>query len=194
MNAKFQLGLVVLSLGVIIQGCNLKPESIRFAPQLEVRQNDIGQGKGVGVEVADARPDKQLGIVGDPKIKSINVTAEDASPSAIYKEAADALTKLGFKVEPASDASERVLRLEVRELHYESLKRPFTFDNKADVLVGAVVKNGGERYERTYQTEETSTTGGPPSQSEISKTVNRLLSASLNDVLADKQLMAVLAK
>jgi len=144
--------------------------------------------------VADTRPDKQLGIVGDPKIKFINVTAEDASPSAIYKEAADALTKLGFKVEPASDTSERVLRLEVRELQYESLKRPFTFDSKAKVLVGAVVKNGGDRYERTYETEETSTTGGPPSQSEISKTVNRLLSASLNDVLADKQLMAILAK
>ena len=107
MKTKFQLGLVVLSLGVVIQGCNLKPESIRFAPQLEVRQNDIGQGEILGLEVADTRPDKQLGIVGDPKIKSINVTAEDASPSAIYKEAADALTKLGFKVEPATDASER---------------------------------------------------------------------------------------
>jgi uncharacterized lipoprotein YajG len=194
MNAKFLLGFVVLSFGLVVQGCNLNPESIRFAPQLEVRQNEVGQGKVVGLEVADTRPNKQLGIVGDPKIKFINVTAEDGSPSAIYKEAADALTKLGFKVEPASDASERVLRLEVRELQYESLKRPFTFDSKAEVLVGAVVKNGGERYERTYQTEETSTTGGPPSQSEISKTVNRLLSTSLNDVLADKQLMAILAK
>jgi len=194
MNAKFLFGLLVLSLGVVVQGCNLKPESIRFAPQLEVRQPEIGEGKVVGLEVADTRPDKQIGIVGDPKIKSINVTAEDATPSAIYKEAAAALDKLGFKAEPASDTSERVLRLEVRELQYESLKRPFTFDNKAEVLVGAVVKNAGNRYERTYETEETSTTGSPPSQSEISKTVNRLLSTSLNDVLADKQLMAVLAK
>lgn len=194
MNGKFQFGLLILSLGVAVQGCNLKPESIRFAPQLEVRQTDIGQGKVVGLEVADTRPEKQVGIVGDPKIKSINVTAEDASPSAVYKEAADALAKLGFKAEPASDTSERALRLEVRELQYESLKRPFTYDAKAKVLVGAVVRNGGARYERTYETEETSTTGSPPSQSEISKTVNRLLSTSLNDVLADRQLMAVLAK
>jgi uncharacterized lipoprotein YajG len=194
MNAKFLFGSILLCLGVVIQGCNLKHESIRFAPQLEARQTDIGQGKVVGLEVADIRPNKQAGIVGDPKDKFINVTAEDGSPSAIYKEAADTLTKMGFKVEPATDTSERVLRLEVRELQYESLKRPFTFDSKASVLVGAVVKNGGDRYERTYQTEETSTTGGPPSQSEISKTVNRLLSASLNDVLADKQLMAILAK
>lgn len=194
MNAKLRLAMLIIGVGVVVQGCNLKPENIRFAPQLDVRQANVGEGKVVGLEVADTRPDKQIGIVGDPKIKSINVTAEDASPSAIYKQAADALTKLGFKVEPGSDATDRVLRLEVRQLQYESLKRPFTFDNKSEVLVGAVVKNGGERYERTYETEETSTTGGPPSQSEISKTVNRLLSASLNDVLADKQLMTLLAK
>jgi uncharacterized lipoprotein YajG len=109
MNAKFLLGLVVFGLGVLVQGCNLKHESIRFAPQLEVRQTEIGQGKVVGLEVADIRPDKQLGIVGDPKMKFINVTAEDATPSAIYKEAADALTKMGFKVEPASDARASVI-------------------------------------------------------------------------------------
>ncbi len=194
MNAKYQVVLLVLSLGVAVQGCMLKSETVHFAPKLEARQTDVGEGTVLGLEVADTRADKKVGIVGDPKMKFITVTAEDDSPSAVYKEAANALTKLGFKVEPASDATDRVLRLELRELQYESIKQPFTFDSKAKVLVGAVARNGGDRYERTYETEETSTTGAPPSQSEISQTINRLLSASLNDVLADKQLMAILAK
>jgi uncharacterized lipoprotein YajG len=194
MNAKYQVVLLVLSLGVAVQGCMLKSETVHFAPKLEARQTDVGEGTVLGLEVADIRADKKVGIVGDPKMKFITVTAEDDSPSAVYKEAANALTKLGFKVEPASDATDRVLRLELRELQYESIKQPFTFDSKAKVLVGAVARNGGDRYERTYETEETSTTGAPPSQSEISQTINRLLSASLNDVLADKQLMAILAK
>jgi len=194
MNAKYQVVLLVLSLGVAVQGCMLKSETVHFAPKLEARQTDVGKGTVLGLEVADTRADKKVGIVGDPKMKFITVTAEDDSPSAVYKEAANALTKLGFKVEPAPDATDRVLRLELRELQYESIKQPFTFDSKAKVLVGAVARNGGDRYERTYETEETSTTGAPPSQSEISQTINRLLSASLNDVLADKQLMAILAK
>ena len=194
MNAKYQVALVVLSLGVAVQGCMLKSETVHFAPNLEARQTDIGEGKVLGLDVADMRADKKVGVVGDPKMNFITVTAEDDSPSAVYKQAADALTKMGFKVEPASAAADRALRLEVRALQYESIKQPFTFDSKAKVLVGAVARNGGNRYERTYETEETSTTGAPPSQSEIGKTINRLLSTSLNDVLADRQLMAILAK
>jgi len=194
MNTKFQLALFVLSLGVAVQGCMLKSETVHFAPQLQVRQTDIGQGKALGLEVADVRADKKVGIVGDPKMKFITVTAEDDSPSTVYKQAADALTKLGFKVEPASNETERALRIEIRELQYESIKQPFTFDSKAMVLVGAIARNGTDRYERTYQTEQTSTTGAPPGQSEIGKTINGLLSTALDDVLADRQLMAVLAK
>ena len=194
MNARFQLLLVLLGLGVAVQGCNLTSETVHFAPHLQVRQTDIGQGKVVGLNVADMRADKKVGIVGDPNIKSITVSAEDDSPSAVYQQTADALTKLGFKVEPASDATERALRIEIRELQYESLKRPFTYDAKARVLVGAIARNGGDRYERTYETEETSTTGSPPGQSAISKTINGLLSTAIDDVLGDRQLMAVLAK
>ncbi|HTS51955.1 MAG TPA: YajG family lipoprotein [Burkholderiales bacterium] len=192
MNARFQL-LLLLGLGVAVQGCNLKSETVRFAPELHVKQADIGQGKAIGLEVADVRADKKVGIVGDPNIKSITVSAEDASPSAVYAQTAEALTKLGFKVEPASDAAERSLRVEVRELQYESLKRPFTYDAKAEVLVGAIAKNGDARYERTYQTEETGTYGSPPGQSAISKTINSLLSTAIDDVLADKHLMGILA-
>lgn len=191
---KFQFALFFIGLGVAVQGCMLKSETVHFAPELHARETDIGQGKVLGLEVADVRADKKVGIVGDPKMKFITVTAEDDSPSKIYKQAADALTKLGFKVEPASDVTERALRLEIRELQYESIKQPFTFDSKAMVLVGAIARNGPDHYERTYETEQTSTTGAPPGQSEIGKTVNSLLSTALDDVLADRQLVAVLAK
>jgi uncharacterized lipoprotein YajG len=193
-NTRFHLAAILLSLGVAVQGCMVKPETVHFAPQLDVHQTDIGQGKVLGLDVADVRADKKAGIVGDPKMKFITVMAEDDSPSAIYKQAEVALTKLDFKVQPASESTERALRLEVRELQYESIKQLFTFDNKSKVLLGAIARSGGDRYDRTYETEETSTTGAPPGQSEISKTINRLLSASLNDVLADRQLMGILAK
>src|SRR5207342_2914935 len=53
MNAKYQVVLLVLSLGVAVQGCMLKSETVHFAPKLEARQTDVGEGTVLGLEVAD---------------------------------------------------------------------------------------------------------------------------------------------
>jgi uncharacterized lipoprotein YajG len=194
MNAKLQLASTVLALAAAVQGCSPTPQTVRLAPQLNVTQSDVGQGKLVGLDVTDTRADKKAGIIGDEKIKFVTVSAEDASPSAVYREAADALIKLGFKVEPASRASQRVLRIEIDELQYQSLKRPFTFDTEAKVALAASVRNGHDHFQRTFETEEASTTGAPPTQSEIARTINAQVSRALDDVLADRQLIALLAK
>jgi uncharacterized lipoprotein YajG len=190
----FHFGSIVLSIGVAAQGCSMAPQTVRLAPQVQVSQSDVGRGKVIGLDVSDARADKKVGIIGDEKIKFVSISAEDKSPSAVYREAADALTKLGFKVQPASSATERVLRIELAELEYQSFKRPFSFDTEAKVTVAAVAENGANRYERTFETEEASTSGSPPSQSEIAATINSQVSKALDDVLADRQLIALLAK
>jgi uncharacterized lipoprotein YajG len=194
MNTKIPYLLALLALCFAVDGCKLHSETVRFSPELKPRQSDIGQGKPIGLSIADTRPDKQVGIVGDPKIESITVTAEEGSPSLVYQQTADALTKMGFKVEPTSDSTERSLRIEIRELQYASLKRPVKYDAKAKVLVGAIARGTGGRYERTYETEETGEYGSPPGQKAISDSINGLLSAAIDDVLADKQLLDVLAK
>ncbi|HTS54428.1 MAG TPA: YajG family lipoprotein [Burkholderiales bacterium] len=193
MNAKFQFASIFLSLSVV-QGCALAPQTVHLAPQVQVPQSDVGKGKVIGLDVTDTRADKKVGIVGDEKIKFVPVLAEDQSPSAVYREAADALVKLGFKVEPASGDSERVLRIELSELEYQSLKRPFTFDTEAKVTLAAIAQNGPTRLQRTYETEEASTSGSPPTQGEIARTINDQVSKALDDVLADKQLIALLSK
>jgi uncharacterized lipoprotein YajG len=194
MNNKLRVASILLSLGAAIQGCAPTPQTVRLTPQVQVPPSDVGKGEVVGLDVADARSDKKVGIIGDEKIKFITVSAEDQSPSAVYRQAADGLTKLGFKVEPASAASDRVLRIELGQLEYQSLKRPFTFDTEAKVAVVAIARNGPARFERTFETEEASTSGSPPSQNEIARTINDQVSKALDDVLADRQLIALLAK
>jgi len=186
--------LMLLALGVAVQGCSLSAQTVRLAPQVQVAQSDVGQGKLIGLDVNDARPDKKAGIIGDENIKFVTVAAEDGPPSAVYREAAEALIRLGFRVEPASDASVRVLRIQLTELEYQSLKRPFTFDTEAKVTVAAVARNTHDRFERRYETEETSTSGSPPSQSEVARTINSQVSKALDDVLSDRQLIALLAR
>jgi hypothetical protein len=112
----------------------------------------------------------------------------------VYRQAADALEKLGFEVRPASGATPSVLRIELAQLKYQSLKRPFTFDTEAKVALAAVAENGPNRYERTFETEEASTSGAPPTRSEVSSTINDQVSSALDDVLSDPQLIGLLAK
>jgi uncharacterized lipoprotein YajG len=195
MNAKLQLfAMLLLILGVAVQGCSMAPQTVRLAPQVQVAQPNVGHGKVIGLDVNHARSDKKAGIIGDENIKFVTVRAEDGSPSSMYREAADALSKLGFKVEPASDASARALRIELTELEYQSLKRPFTFDTEAKVTVAAVARNTRDHFERKYETEETRSSGSPPTQSEIARTINSQVSKALADVLSDRQLTALLAK
>lgn len=195
MNIKlFNFGSILLTVGIAGQGCSMAPQTVRLAPQVQVSQTDVGKGKVIGLDVSDARGDKKAGIIGDEKIKFVTISAEDKSPSSVYREAADALTKLGFKVQPASSSTQRVLRIELAQLEYQSLKRPFTFDTEAKVALAAIAENGTNRYERTFETEEASTSGSPPSQSEIARTINSQVSHALGDVLADRQLIALLAK
>lgn len=193
MNSKLHFSLILLNAGVALQGCSMAPQTVRLAPQVQVSQSDVGRGRVIGLDVSDARPDKKAGIIGDEKIKFVTVSAEDES-SAMYREAADALTKLGFEVRPASGATERVLRIELAQLEYQSLKRPFTFDTEAKVTLAAKAESGTHRYERTFEVQEESTSGSPPSRGEISSTINSQVSKALDDVLADRQLIALLAK
>jgi len=194
MNAKIAPLLIWFALALNAQGCAVAPQTVRLAPQLQVAPSDVGRGALIGLDVNDARPNKKTGIIGDEKIKFVTVAAEDPSPSAVYREAADALSKLGFRVEPASDTSARVLRIELTALEYQSLKRPFTFDTEAKVTLAAVARNDRDRFERRYEAEEMSTSGSPPSQSEVAHTINSQVSKALDDVLSDRQLIALLAK
>jgi hypothetical protein len=46
----------------------------------------------------------------------------------------------------------------------------------------------------TIEKEETRTSAAPPSSSEVARTVNDEVSKALDDVLANRQLMALIAK
>ena len=194
MNQKLGLLLALLAIAAVTQGCNVEPHNVRLAPSVKVQPSELGQNKLVGLEVVDSRADKKLGVVGDPQGKFVYLTLANEPPPTIYKQVADGLEKLGFTVQPATGSEERSLKVDVTELSYESVKKPMTFDTVAKVSLAATARTEAQTYERAYNVKQEKAGGSPPSNEDDTRIVNSLVSMALEDMLTDKQLLALLAK
>ena len=194
MNQKLGLLLALLAIAALTQGCNVEPHNVRLAPTVKVQPSELGQNKVVGLEVVDSRADKKLGVVGDPQGKFVYLTLANETPPTIYKQVADGLEKLGFTVQPATGSEERTLKVDVTELSYESVKKPMTFDTVAKVSLAATARTEAQTYERAYNVKQEKAGGSPPSNEDDTRIVNSLVSMALEDMLTDKQLLALLAK
>jgi len=106
------------------QGCTLKPQYLHIDPEIKVKEQTIGGGNPIGLRVSDERSDKKLGEIGDPDRKMVPVTVEEDFAPAIYERVKQALTTLGFSVEPYSDTMERTLDIGVRKMELQSVKKP----------------------------------------------------------------------
>lgn len=193
MKWRTQRYLTIFGIVALMQGC-LAPQTVHLAPQVQDHRSGVGQGKVVALAVTDVRPQKKIGVVGDPNAKSVAISAEDESTAGIYNATAEALRHLGFTVRPATEGADPSLQIELRELEYQSLKLPFTFDTKGKVTLTALAQNGSARYQRTYKANKSSTSGTPPTLNDTDHTVNELVSMALEDVVTDEQLVAVLAQ
>lgn len=194
MNTRILLTTTAVALLMIMQGCALKPQYLRIDPPVKVKEANIGNGKIIGLRVADARPDKKLGEVGDPDRKMVDVRVEEDPSPAIYARVKQALTKLGFSVQPYSDAMTSTLEITVRNLALTSEKQPLTFETELQAAVAAHVANGTEFYDRQFNVRTRKDSAAPPYQKDSTKLVNTAVSQALDDLLADEDMLAMLAR
>jgi len=176
------------------QGCTLKPQYLHIDPEIKVKEQTIGGGNPIGLRVSDERSDKKLGEIGDPDRKMVPVTVEEDFAPAIYERVKQALTTLGFSVEPYSDTMERTLDIAVRKMQLQSVKKPLTFDTELRAEVGARAVNSTATYERQFNVRTRQEGAAPPYQKESTTLVNTALSQALEDLFLDEQLLALLAK
>ncbi len=194
MNIKILLTSTAVALLMIMQGCSLTPQYLRIDPPIKVKEAKIGNGKIIGLRVADARPDKKLGEIGDPDRKMVDVRVEEDPSPAIYARVKQALTKQGFSVQPYSDAMTSTLEITVRNLALTSEKQPLTFETELQAAVAAHVANGTEFYDRQFNVRTRKDSAAPPYLKDSTQLVNTAVSQALEDLLADEDLLAMLAR
>jgi len=194
MKTRFWLVLAVSGMVAAIQGCSLKPQNLRIDPPVKVNESAVGNGRIIGLGVSDARLDKKLGEIGDPNTKMVDVSVEEDSSAAVYERLQAALTKLDFSVVPYSDAMERTLQVQIRGLELKSVKTPFTFETELRAAVAAHAANGPEYYDRQFNVRTRKDGAAPPFEKDSTLLVNTAVSQALEDMLADEQLLELLAK
>jgi len=194
MKLRILLANAVIALGMIVQGCSLKPQYLHIDPEVKVKESRIGDGKTIGLRAADERPEKKLGEVGDPDRKMVDVMVEEDPGPAIYERVKQALTQLGFTVEPYSDGMDRTLDIKVHKLELQSVKRPLTFATELRAEVAAHAVNSSAYYDRQFNVRTRKEGAAPPYQKDSTILVNTALSQALEDLLADDQLLELLAK
>jgi uncharacterized lipoprotein YajG len=194
MIMRFLLATAVVALVTSTQGCSLKPQNLRIDPEVKVKEAQIGDGKIVGLRVSDSRPDKKLGEVGDPDRKMVEVRVEEDPGPAIYDRVQLALIKLGFSVQPYSETMDRTLDIQIRNLELKSVKKPLTFDTELRAEVAAHAVNSNEYYDRQFNVRTRRDGAAPPFEKDSTRLVNTALSQALEDLLADEELLAMLAR
>jgi uncharacterized lipoprotein YajG len=194
MKTRLLFVLAVFSMVAAIQGCALKPQNLRIDPTVKVNESAVGNSRIIGLGVTDSRADKKLGEVGDPNTKMVDVTVEEDPSGAVYERLQEALAKLGFSVVPYSDAMERTLQVEIRNLDLTSVKTAFTFETELRAAVGARVANGPEYYDRQFNVRTRKDSAAPPFEKDSTLLVNTAVSQALEDMLSDEQLVELLAK
>jgi uncharacterized lipoprotein YajG len=194
MSRRILLTTAAFALFMIAQGCTLKPQYLRIDPVVKVKESQIGNGRTIGLRVSDARPDKKLGEVGDPDRKMVDVRVEEDPSPAIYKRVKDALTGMGFSVQPSSDAMVSSLDITIRKFDLQSEKQALTFETELRAEVSAHVANGSESYDRQFNVRTRRESAGPPYEKDSTQLVNTAMSQALDDLLADQDLLAALAK
>jgi uncharacterized lipoprotein YajG len=187
--------LVVLFAAVILaQGCMPKPQMIKLDPIVRPGQVEAGTSKTIGLEVVDIRPDQKLGIIGDPDFTVVDAVTVGDSAATIYKQVAGALARHGFEVKRIAEFSDPALRVEIKQLKHESVKRLMTFEMNSSVVLVANAKNADSYFNREYWINRAQATGGPLTLEQSSEVVNGMVSEALSDMVADKQLLEILAR
>ena len=185
--------LVAFGLAALAQGCALGPERIHVNPSFELPASLVGSAKPVAVAAADKREKKKLGEVGDPNREMFDVSVEDDPAPAISGSVSQALSRLGYKVEPyGSGDQDPTLTVELQTLKLESDKRAFDFLTTLHAEVLAHARNGNRHFDKKYEITQRMNTAGPAYASDSSKLVNDAVSSALRDMLSDQRLLDTL--
>jgi uncharacterized lipoprotein YajG len=189
-----RLGLPVLALLLLVQGCTLKPQYLHLDPEIDVADKPVTSETLIGLSVSDARSTKKLGEVGDPNKGMVDVTLDEDFTKAVYARISAALEHNGFSVVPASGAMTRSLLVRLDSLVLNSVKRPLDFETELKAEVSAVAYNANEKYDRAYYVRTYKLTAAPPYERDSNRLVNDAVSKALSDMLNDNSLFEMLER
>ena len=183
---RFAVALIALT--TLLAACSTSPQRLDLKPAIEVTGRNIGQGTPVTLQVIDRRElteaQRSGAVTGiDPNVNVVDV---------VYREAARALERLGFAVEPTASPLSNTLTIELLRINYDLSTGVMKKTVFVDADVRATAKSGGDSFATTYRAHEEQEVAFLPAPATSERLVNETLSNALSRAFADPQLMRVL--
>ncbi|MBI2993898.1 MAG: hypothetical protein HYY48_06955 [Gammaproteobacteria bacterium] len=169
--------------------CALSPQTVRINPVLDVSQlASRGQGTTIALNVIDARAGKTVGYRGGV-YATASISTDAGMAAAVRTEIARAFGQLGYRVvEPGADAG-IALEVEIAELGYAVTEDRVTRTVATVAAVRARATSGSITRTGDYRDRRTKEVLKAPSESENEALLNDVLSASLQRLVADPDLL-----
>ena len=100
----------------------------------------------------------------------------------------------GFSVEPYSEGMDRRLEVTVASLTLQSQKTALTFETELRAEISAHAANADAFYDRQFNVRTRKNGAVPPYEKDSTVLVNTAVSQAMEDLLADEQLLDLLAR
>ena len=165
-------------------------------PDLLVIENDIdiGNGKEIGVEVVDERPEDTLGYrVGGFGGRGAPITTDQDVEEVFDEKIREGLRRKGFQPILRIEETLRSLRVEIRFLEYYTSIGSWSGGVHAKTALKVIAKNAGKEYARFYRGGKEDGVYLIPSAEENEKLINAAISEVLMSLFSDKKLLQFLS-
>jgi uncharacterized lipoprotein len=174
---------------LLVAACALSPQVVQIQPALEPVQNAGSSAPAtITLEVTDMRKDAVVGYRGGVYATASISTAEDTT-KAVRDALAGALSARGFRILDPGLAGDIGLTVEIAELSY--VARQDGVKRVIETVAAVRAKSVSRDVTRTgeYRDRRTKEVLKPPAASENAELVNAVLSAALQRVVADPDLL-----
>ena len=177
--------IIILPMLLLLTACATPgQQQVMLKPELSLTPANIGQGREIGVSVADTRDNKTLGQRGGAAITSGRNIEEVVRDSVIK-----GLDIKGF-TPILGTTLKRNLKVEIQKLSYTTFTGVWMA--KAELKVTAI--NDKSEIESVYRVEKESEVVFAPGAEQSEKILNQSLAEVLNKLFEDRDLLALLSR
>ncbi|MEX2260091.1 MAG: YajG family lipoprotein [Woeseia sp.] len=186
------LSLIAL---IFLGGCAFTPMEVQLAPNTAVSASDIGHGHTVYLTVFDERASTSVGNRGSAYMKGAQITLADDLSAVVQSAVSEMLTVKGFQMAyQQPEIPHAALRLDIRGLSYETSTGFWTGGVEVTAALKATAQNAVENYENFYRYDNEDRVVVVPGAEANSERINAALDSVLQQLMADRKLVEVLAK
>lgn len=174
---------------LVLGACALSPQVVRIHPELAAPALPSGSSaKSIALQVSDARGTALVGRRGGV-YQTATITTDPGMADMVRNELARILSARGFQMLEAGVAADIRLTVEIAELGYEVKQQKVTRMIETSASVRARSASGETERTGEYADRRTKEVVKAPSAADNEELINAVLSASLQRLVADPDLL-----